>query len=111
MDTSTLAEFKSQLEKLQRELQQSVEADESTDKVELDQSRMGRLSRMDALQNQQVSLDKQRRRQHYLKAVEGAIRRLDQGQFGQCFICDEPISLERLRFDPTLTRCIECAEI
>lgn len=110
MDAATLAEFKSQLEQLEHELVQAVKADEGTDKVELDQSRMGRLSRMDALQNQQISLDKQRRRQHHLKAVEGAFRRLEQGQFGQCFICDEPISLERLRFAPILTRCIDCAE-
>lgn len=110
MDAATLAKFKSQLEQLEHELVQAVKADESTDKVELDQSRVGRLSRMDALQNQQISLDKQRRRQHHLKAVEGALRRLEQGQFGQCFICDEPISLEQLRFDPTLTRCIDCAE-
>lgn len=71
MDAATLAEFKSQLEQLQQELLQAVRADESTDKVELDQSRMGRLSRMDALQNQHISLDKQRRRQHHLKAVDG----------------------------------------
>lgn len=107
---AAIAELKQQLEQLKEELQQSVSADAGAEKVELDQSRMGRLSRMDALQNQQISLDKQRRRQHHLKAVEGALRRLEQGQFGLCFICDEPISLARLRFEPTLTRCVDCAE-
>lgn len=110
MDASKRTEYRQQLEQLQQALKRSEQEDESSARVELDQSRLGRLSRMDALQDQQISLDKQRRRQHYLRAVEGALRRLENGQFGHCFLCGEPISPERLHFDPTLTRCIDCTE-
>lgn len=43
-----------------------------------------------------------------LSAVEHALRRMDQGNFGGCVSCAEPIAVERLRANPTATRCLEC---
>lgn len=43
-----------------------------------------------------------------LAAVESALRRMDQGNFGECVSCTEPIALERLRVNPVATRCLEC---
>ena len=75
---------------------------------ELDQQRMGRLSRMDALQGQQMAQASARRRQEMLTRIEGALRRIETGDFGYCFVCGEDIGEERLRVDPTVTRCIDC---
>jgi RNA polymerase-binding transcription factor DksA len=50
-----------------------------------------------------------RRRLRRLVEVEGALRRLDAGEYGDCASCGEPISPGRLQADPTSTRCIECA--
>lgn len=77
--------------------------------VELDQSRMGRLSRMDALQAQQVALEASRRRERQRLAIEGALNRIDSGNYGYCYACGEEISFARLNFDPTITRCVDCA--
>jgi len=83
---------------------------ESGKTVELDQARVGRLSRMDAMQGQQMALEAARRRQHQLVDIKAALGRIESGKYGHCFGCGEAINLRRLAFDPTSTRCIDCAE-
>ena len=78
--------------------------------VELDQSRVGRLSRMDAMQAQAMSLETGRLRRLTLVKIDAALLRIDEGDFGECFECCEPISPKRLEADPTVTLCIKCAE-
>lgn len=97
------------------ELRDALEAvaDESsaaTSTVELDQSRVGRLSRMDAMQAQSMAQETARRRQTQLLRIEGALRRIASGEFGECFVCGDEIDPARLEFDPTLTRCVACKE-
>ncbi len=82
---------------------------ESRDVVELDQTRVGRLSRMDALQSQAMSLESERRRQLELEKIEMTLTRLQNGNFGYCLKCDEEIQIKRLELDPTVTLCIDCA--
>lgn len=77
--------------------------------VQLDQTSVGRLSRMDALQGQAMSQETERRRTLELQRIESALQRLDSGDFGYCLRCDENIALERLECDPSVTLCIECA--
>lgn len=64
---------------------------------------------MDAMQGQAMATETQRRRQLRLEAIEGALRRIDAGNFGLCCACEEPIDPRRLAADPTLTLCIGCA--
>ena len=82
---------------------------EAASTVELDQTRVGRLSRMDALQGQAMSKETGRRRQLELQKIAGALRRVDSGDYGYCLSCEEPIARERLELDPGATLCIECA--
>jgi len=77
--------------------------------VELDQQRVGRLSRMDALQSQAMSKETERRRRIELNRLRGALNRIDAGTFGACVECGEDISDKRLRHNPGNTLCIECA--
>jgi DnaK suppressor protein len=77
--------------------------------VELDQSRVGRLSRMDALQGQAMSQASNRRRAENLRRVEAALRRIDRGNYGECQGCGEFINPKRLEFDPAARLCIGCA--
>ncbi len=95
---------------LRKQLQSVVATGEaSAAVVELDQSKVGRLSRMDAMQAQAMSQASAERRQQVLKKIESAIRRIDDDEFGMCLHCEEPIHPERLNFDPTSTLCIDCA--
>jgi len=88
----------------------SSTSDGSSQIVELDQARVGRLSRMDALQAQAMSQATDRRRELMLKGIEAALLRMDKDDYGQCRSCDEPINPKRLEYDPTALLCIQCAE-
>ena len=79
--------------------------------VELDQTRVGRLSRMDALQIHQMDQETTRRRQRELIALDAALSRIDNGEFGFCIECDEQINPKRLEINPGVMRCIKCAEL
>lgn len=83
--------------------------EEAARPIELDQSRMGRLSRLDALQGQQMAQEIERRRQHRLAAIAGALKRIESGDFGICFSCGQNIDARRLAADAVITRCIGCA--
>ena len=83
---------------------------ENSQPVELDQTRVGRLSRMDAMQTQQMALESARRRQHQLARIDGALHRLESGEYGCCYVCGEEIDARRLSIDPTTTRCMGCVE-
>lgn len=105
-----LTHFKAKLEALRADLLASLEGDnDQTGTVQLDQQMMGRLSRMDALQGQQMALEAERRRKRQLVAVEHALRRIADEEYGECFDCGDTIDPKRLEFDPTVTRCIQCA--
>ena len=111
MNESEIDQFRQQLLRLRSELQELGEAlDDAGKPVELDQARVGRLSRMDAMQAQQMALEAARRRQHQLSKVEGALRRIESGEYGYCFVCGEEIDVRWLSVDPTITRCMVCVE-
>ena len=111
MDDEQLEDFKQRLLQYQEQLQKAAEANEdAADTVELDQTRQGRLSRMDALQGQAMSIAAKNRRDQELKPIASALRRIEDSDYGYCHVCDKEISLERLQFNPTVTLCILCAE-
>lgn len=96
--------------KLRAELQSVAESgDESAAIVELDQTTVGRLSRMDAMRAQAMAQASVERRQEMLRRIEAALTRIDNDEYGYCQECDEPINPKRLEFDPTATLCIDCA--
>jgi DnaK suppressor protein len=77
--------------------------------VALDQSSVGRLSRMDAMQQQAMAAAQETRRHGRIRTLEAAVRRLEEGEFGWCEDCGEFIGERRLDLDPTLMRCKDCA--
>ncbi len=105
-----LAAIKTRLLQLQQQLQGLQETSEAAaGVVELDQTSVGRLSRMDALQGQAMSKETGRRRQLELQKIAAALRRVENGEYGDCLSCDEPIAPKRLALDPAATLCIDCA--
>lgn len=106
-----LAEVRSRLLKLRQDLESlGATSDQSSQVVELDQARVGRLSRMDALQAQAMSVESGRRRKVMLRRIDAALARIDSGEYGLCQSCANPIHHKRLDFDPAALLCIECAE-
>ena len=105
-----MTDYRRRLLDLRAELDAVAEtAEASAAVVELDQSRVGRLSRMDAMQAQAMSASSNARRAEMHRRIEAALRRLEAGDYGICKSCDEPIDPKRLEFDPTAVYCIDCA--
>ena len=111
MEDADLEQFRTKLLRLRTELQGLEETSKEAAKpVELDQASVGRLSRMDAMQSQQMARELARRRHQQLARIEGALRRIEAGDYGYCSVCDEEIDVRRLALDPTNTRCVKCAD-
>lgn len=103
--------YKNRLLALKKELEEaSLSSAESQKPVQLDQQSVGRLSRMDAMQGQQMAQATQRRRAEQLLQVEAALRRIADDDYGYCVECGEAINTKRLEIDPTALRCIECLQ-
>ena len=101
---------KQKLLELKAELENIAETgDESAAVVELDQAKVGRLSRMDAMQAQAMAKASSQRRKVLLREIDAALKRIDDGEYGLCQACEEPINPKRLDVDPTARLCIECA--
>ncbi|MGF1560957.1 MAG: TraR/DksA family transcriptional regulator [Geminicoccaceae bacterium] len=77
--------------------------------VELDQTSFGRLSRIDALQGQEMAKATEERRHHEVERIEYALERIAEGTYGECLNCGERIARKRLELDPSATLCIACA--
>ena len=84
---------------------------ESSKTVELDQSKVGRLSRMDALQGQAMTQETKLRHEEGLRKISAALSRIESGDYGYCLECDELISTARLDVDPAASLCINCANL
>ena len=103
-------EIRQRLLELRAELEaEAAAADGSADIVELDQTKVGRLSRMDAMQAQAMAKATAQRRDAALRRIALALERLDNGDYGICLECGEPINPKRLEFDPTVLLCVDCA--
>lgn len=102
--------FEECLFRLKAETEASLSsAKSSTKPVELDQSMVGRLSRMDAIQQQEMALASERRRHDLLNKIDQAFIRIKNGDYGYCIKCDEEIAEKRLELDPTILVCVKCA--
>lgn len=77
--------------------------------VTLDQTSVGRLSRMDALQSQAMLQEAVRRREQRLQEIAAALQRIESGDYGYCELCDEEIAEKRLEINPTARYCIACS--
>ena len=83
---------------------------QETAPVELDQARVGRLSRMDAMQQQAMSQAVARLTDLERQRIQSALGRMESGDYGYCVLCEDEIAEGRLRFDPSIMTCISCAE-
>ena len=103
-------QYKEKLLSLKQSLLEAQETgDQAEQTVELDQSSVGRLSRMDAMQAQAMSIETGRRRRSKLRQIAGALQRIEADEYGYCQECGEDIASARLDFDPTAILCIRCA--
>lgn len=103
------AKIKQTIDSRIKELQTALgDAKEDVKPVEPDVA-IGRISRIDSMQAQQMALEVQRRHQAELARLKDARSRVDSPSFGICPLCRKEISFDRLMALPDATLCVECS--
>ena len=109
LDPAQLAQLKDALQSQKREIRDLLDnSGDSAAPVTLDQQSVGRVSRMDAIQQQQMALANRQQAEDMLKSVEHALLRYENGEYGYCLECGEAIAFGRLQAQPFATLCINC---
>tara|TARA_Y100001968_G_C19294862_1_gene686103 strand:- start:538 stop:876 length:339 start_codon:yes stop_codon:yes gene_type:complete len=80
----------------------------ASETVLLDQQLIGRISRMDALQNQAMAKALDLRKKNEKKALIEALNRIKRGDYGECIECGDEISFQRLKVNPAVFKCADC---
>jgi DnaK suppressor protein len=84
--------------------------EESRRPVELDQTLQGRLSRMDALGQQQIARTSEAHLRTELTRIKAALERHRNGRYGACCRCRLSVESDRLNADPATPFCLSCIE-
>ncbi len=91
-----------------RELEELLESStESSKPVALDEP-IGRLSRMDAMQQQQMAIASRQSQTQRLQLLRNALQAIERENYGDCRICEEPIGYQRLKVRPESPFCLSC---
>jgi len=102
-------ELTKQLKSKAAELELHLEGSrQSTKPVTLDQQAVGRVSRMDAIQQQQMAVASREQSTLLHKLVTTALLRVKSGEYGYCLLCGEPIAFARLEAQPHTPNCLDC---
>lgn len=111
LDTSQLKQLKARLADIEQQLHEFLNLDEvAAETVELDQSKVGRLSRMDALQQQAMAQASSEAHRQQLIKVHRAMQKIEEGEYGYCDECGESIPFERLQIQPESDFCVKCLQ-
>lgn len=103
-----LAELRGELERTLARIERSLKLNGGGRTTELDQSAVGRLSRIEALQNQGLTKNLHERERRQLELVIEALARIDAGTYGLCDDCGSGIRFERLLVFPETRTCSGC---
>jgi DnaK suppressor protein len=109
MDAAFLTEMRERLEARAAEIRQTLEhINASTAPVSPDNA-IGRLTRLDAMQATSMRQALGRDHQVELRQIAQALTSMDDGTYGICRRCEEPIAQARLRARPEALLCVACA--
>jgi len=103
-----IAELRADLEALKDELETLLDATgEGIRPVDLDEP-IGRLSRMDAMQQQKMAQANRARNATRLKMVGAALAADPVDEYGWCKRCEDPVGYGRLKSRPEAPFCVGC---
>lgn len=110
MDAKQRNELKKRIAEVLAETTKEVALLEEATKPIAPENAIGRVSRMDAINNKSVSDAAMRTAKRKLANLQKAIVKIDDPEFGNCTRCKRPIAPARLMFMPESTRCVYCAD-
>jgi len=106
---SEIEQLRRLLRDRQRELDALLDSAQTDSRpVTLDQQSVGRVSRIDAIQQQQMAIASRQQAGAQLRAIEQALRRIADGDYGDCEACGATIAFARLQAQPFARRCVDC---
>jgi DnaK suppressor protein len=109
MNPTERQELRQEIDRQIAEVRAEIEAlGESASPVAPDNA-IGRVSRMDAINNHAINEGSLGRARERLEQLESALARIDQPDFGTCVMCRQPIAPARLAYLPDSTLCVQCA--
>ena len=109
MNEKQLVSFGASLARLREDLLAQLESEQSAaETVVLDQTKVGRLSRMDAMQQQNMAQSTMRTIRARLQLINSALEKIASGDFGYCELCGEDIAPARLEAQPEAAYCFAC---
>lgn len=94
-----------QIKSTKEEIEELIEL---TKPISLDNS-IGRLSRMDAINNKTINEKALRDKKRNIQKLGRAVERHEDGKLGKCLKCGDEIPFGRLKIMPYTTRCVKCA--
>ncbi len=110
LSAEQVAELRADLATLHQELEALLTmADDGARPIELEQP-IGRLSRMDAMQQREMAMANHAAHQRRLSLVDEAVEAMEDGSYGLCANCDRPIAFSRLKALPETISCLPCQE-
>lgn len=110
MTAEQLQELRDLLKATEAELRASLDDAAGAASPVSPDNAIGRLTRQDAMQAQQMALEIRRRNQTRLQQIELAIGRMGRGDYGMCVRCEQEIPLARLRVRPEAQVCVRCMQ-
>jgi DnaK suppressor protein len=111
LTTEQIDQIRGELERTLTRLERSTKSSNNGHSAEIDQGTVGRLSRIEAIQNQGLIRTLHEREQQQLEQVAEALQRIAAGSYGICTACRTPIRFERLLIFPEARTCSHCVEL
>lgn len=108
MDQTTQDSFRSVIDARLAEIEAELNATSDSTKPIAPDVSVGRLSRLDSMQMQQMALAGKRRLEEQRARLHEGRRRIDGGTYGRCLRCGNDIAWERLQHQPDATTCMPC---
>lgn len=110
MTPKQLSEMRTLIQELIQTITAEIEATAHTTKPAVTpDSAIGRISRVEAMQTRHIGEASARARKERLALLKEALENMDDGEYGYCQGCEEPIPMGRLKLIPEATLCVNCA--
>lgn len=109
MNLEEREELKEKIAEAMEELEDQIfELEALTQPISPDNA-LGRITRMDAINNKSVNEENLRRARMKMSKLQTSLSKIDDAEFGKCVKCGKTIQIARLMYMPESSNCVACA--
>lgn len=109
MQQKEIDAYRTHLLSIEQELSERISKPQDEARPVSPDNAIGRLTRVDAMQSQQMLLAMRQADERRLLRVKQALRFIEEGRYGTCMKCGEDIGERRLSVVPESILCVQCA--